>query len=111
MYTQKGKKYIYLVIQANEFIQREYRCLETGFNAKSQKYYWVFDYILCLTLSLFSFISPFILFISFACLVVLLYFHIHIHRFVKLLDGNKLQVIQGWHRSEKSRMLTNIIIQ
>lgn len=34
MYTQRGKKYIYSVIQANEFIQRGYRCLETGFNAK-----------------------------------------------------------------------------
>lgn len=44
MYTQRGKKYIYSVIQANEFIQRGYRCIETGFNAKSQKYYWVFDY-------------------------------------------------------------------
>ena len=31
MYTQRGKKYIYSVIQANEFIQRGYRCLETGF--------------------------------------------------------------------------------
>ena len=44
MYTQKGKKYIYSVIQANEFIQRGYRCLETGFNSKQRKYYWVFDY-------------------------------------------------------------------
>ena len=44
MYTQKGKKYVYSVIQANEFIQRGYRCLETGFNSKQRKYYWVFDY-------------------------------------------------------------------
>jgi len=44
MYTQKGKKYIYSVIQANEFIQRGYRCLETGFNSKQRKYYRVFDY-------------------------------------------------------------------
>lgn len=44
MYTQKGKKYIYSVIQANEFIQRGYRCLETGFNSKQRKYFWVFDY-------------------------------------------------------------------
>lgn len=39
MYTQKGKKYIYSVIQANEFIQMEYRCLETGFNSKQRKYF------------------------------------------------------------------------
>lgn len=44
MYTQKGKKYIYSVIQANEFIQMEYRCLETRFNSKQRKYFWVFDY-------------------------------------------------------------------
>ncbi len=44
MYTQKGKKYIYSVIQANEFIQMGYRCLETGFNSKQRKYFWVFDY-------------------------------------------------------------------
>ena len=44
MYTQKGKKYVYSVIQANEFIQRGYRCFETGFNSKQRKYYWVFDY-------------------------------------------------------------------
>lgn len=44
MYTQKGKKYIYSVIQADEFIQRGYRCLGAGFNSKQRKYYWVFDY-------------------------------------------------------------------
>ena len=44
MYTQKGKKYIYSVGQANEFIQRGYRCIETGFNAKQQKFFWAFDY-------------------------------------------------------------------
>lgn len=43
MYTQK-EKYIYSVIQANKFIQKGYRCLETGFNSKQRKYYWVFDY-------------------------------------------------------------------
>lgn len=44
MYIQKGKKYIYSVDQANEFIQRGYRCVETGFNAKQQKFFWAFDY-------------------------------------------------------------------
>ena len=43
-YTQRGKKYIYSVERANEFIQRGYRCIETGFNAKSQKFFWVFNY-------------------------------------------------------------------
>ena len=44
MYTQKGKKYIYSVERANEFIKRGSRCLETGFNAKQQRFFWVFDY-------------------------------------------------------------------
>lgn len=44
MYTQRGKKYIYSVEQANEFIQRGYRCIETGFNAKQRKIFWAFDY-------------------------------------------------------------------
>lgn len=44
MYTQRGKKYIYSVSQANEFIQKGYRCIETGFNAKQQKFFWAFDY-------------------------------------------------------------------
>lgn len=44
MYTQRGKKYIYSVDQANEFIQRGYKCIETGFNAKQRKYFWVFNY-------------------------------------------------------------------
>lgn len=39
-----GKKYIYSVNQADEFIQRGYKCIGTGFNAKSGKYYWVFYY-------------------------------------------------------------------
>ena len=43
-YTQRGKKYIYSVARANEFMQRGYRCLETGFNAKQQRFFWVFDY-------------------------------------------------------------------
>ena len=44
MYSQRGKKYIYSVERANEFIQRGYRCIETGFNAKQQRFFWVFDY-------------------------------------------------------------------
>lgn len=44
MYTQRGKKYIYSVERANEFIQRGYRCIETGFNMKQQMFFWVFDY-------------------------------------------------------------------
>lgn len=44
MYTQRGKKYIYSVVQANEFLKLGYKCLETGFNAKQQKYFWTFDY-------------------------------------------------------------------
>lgn len=43
-YTQRGKKYIYSVNRANEFIQRGYRCIETGFNAKKQQFFWVFNY-------------------------------------------------------------------
>ena len=43
-YTQRGKKYIYSVERANELIQLGYRCIETGFNAKGQKFFWVFDY-------------------------------------------------------------------
>ena len=43
-YTQRGKKYIYSVERANEFIQRGYRCIETGFNAKQQKFFWAFNY-------------------------------------------------------------------
>ena len=43
-YTQRGKKYIYSVARAKEFMQRGYRCLETGFNAKQQRFFWVFDY-------------------------------------------------------------------
>lgn len=39
-----GKKYIYSVDRANEFIQRGYRCIETGFNAKQQRFYWTFKY-------------------------------------------------------------------
>lgn len=31
MYSQKGKKYIYSVDRANEFMKRGYRCIETGF--------------------------------------------------------------------------------
>lgn len=44
MYTTKGKKYIYDVNFANELIQKGYRCIETGINPKSNKFYWVFDY-------------------------------------------------------------------
>ena len=44
MYSQRGKKYIYSVERANEFIQRGYRCIETGFNAKQQRFFWVFNY-------------------------------------------------------------------
>lgn len=44
MYVQRGKKYIYSVNLANEFIQRGYRCIETGFNENSKKYFWVFLY-------------------------------------------------------------------
>ena len=43
-YTQRGKKYIYSVERANEFIQRGYCCIETGFNAKQQRFFWVFNY-------------------------------------------------------------------
>lgn len=43
-YTQRGKKYIYSVKRANELIQLGYRCIETGFTAKSQKFFWVFKY-------------------------------------------------------------------
>lgn len=39
MYSQRGKKYIYSVERANEFIQRGYRCIETGFNAKQQRFF------------------------------------------------------------------------
>lgn len=39
-----GKKYIYAVEHANKLIELGYRCIGTGFNAKSQKYYWVFNY-------------------------------------------------------------------
>ena len=34
-----GKKYIYSVKKADEFIQKGYRCIGTGFNAKVQKFY------------------------------------------------------------------------
>lgn len=44
-YTNKGKKYIYSVERANEFMQRGYRCIETGYNAKSHKFFWVFNYL------------------------------------------------------------------
>ena len=44
MYSQRGKKYIYSVERANELIQLGYRCIETGFNAKGQKFFWVFKY-------------------------------------------------------------------
>lgn len=44
MYVQRGKKYIYSVNVANEFIQRGYRCIEVGYNAKQKKYFWVFLY-------------------------------------------------------------------
>lgn len=44
-YTNKGKKYIYSVERANEFIQAGYHCIETGYNAKSHKFFWVFNYL------------------------------------------------------------------
>lgn len=44
MYTQKGKKYIYSVERANEFIQRGYRCIETGFNVNKHRFFGVFNY-------------------------------------------------------------------
>lgn len=44
MYSQKGKKYIYSVDRANEFMKRGYRCIETGFNARQQRFYWTFNY-------------------------------------------------------------------
>lgn len=44
MYSQRGKKYIYSVDRANEFMQRGYRCIGTGFNAKQQRFYWIFNY-------------------------------------------------------------------
>lgn len=44
MYTSRGKKYIYAVNFANELIQKGYRCIETGVNPTSNKYFWVFDY-------------------------------------------------------------------
>ena len=43
-YTQRGKKYIYKVERANDLIQYGCKCIETGFNAKQQKFFWVFDY-------------------------------------------------------------------
>lgn len=43
-YTTKGKKYIYSVKRANELMQLGYRCLETGLNAKQQRFFWVFSY-------------------------------------------------------------------
>lgn len=44
-YSNKGKKYIYSVERANEFMQRGYHCIETGYNAKSHKFFWVFNYL------------------------------------------------------------------
>lgn len=43
-YSSKGKKYIYSVERANEFMQRGYHCIETGYSLKSHKFFWVFDY-------------------------------------------------------------------
>ncbi len=43
-YKQRGKKYIYSVERANELIQYGCRCIETGFNAKQQRFYWTFNY-------------------------------------------------------------------
>lgn len=43
-YSNKGKKYIYSVERANEFMQRGYRCIETGYSLKSHKFFWVFNY-------------------------------------------------------------------
>lgn len=44
MYTKRGKKYIYSVERANDLIQYGCRCIETGFNAKCQRFYWTFIY-------------------------------------------------------------------
>lgn len=37
-------KYIYSVTHANDLIQKGYKCIATGFNAKSGKFWWAFDY-------------------------------------------------------------------
>lgn len=42
--TVNNKKYIYVIEHANKLMQMGFRCLETGFNAKSQKIYWAFDH-------------------------------------------------------------------
>lgn len=45
MKNKSNKKYIYNTELANTFIQDYgYRCIGTGFNAKSNRHYWIFDY-------------------------------------------------------------------
>lgn len=40
----RGKKFIYDVKLANRFIQCGCRCIETGYNKKSNKFFWAFNY-------------------------------------------------------------------
>lgn len=42
--TYSGKKYIYSVDHANKLIEMGFICIGTGFNVKSHKYYWVFNW-------------------------------------------------------------------
>ncbi|MCD8018699.1 MAG: hypothetical protein LUF92_03685 [Clostridiales bacterium] len=42
-YSNKDKKYIYNVLQANEIIQMGIPCVETGFNPRRKRFYWAFD--------------------------------------------------------------------
>ena len=39
-----NKKYIYRVSVAQKLINNGIRCIDTGFNAKCQKFYWVFPF-------------------------------------------------------------------
>lgn len=44
MKEYSGKKYIYNCAHANELMEDGYRCLGTGFNGNSGRYFWVFSW-------------------------------------------------------------------
>lgn len=44
MKEYSGKKYIYNCAHANELMQDGYKCLGTGFNGNSGRYFWVFSW-------------------------------------------------------------------
>lgn len=45
MKEYSNRKYIYSANHANELMEEGYRCLGTGYNSNSGKFFWVFDYL------------------------------------------------------------------